>query len=42
MCLGYIGVAVILFIWAVKRFAILPGGLNPTVRMEAHGATAHD
>lgn len=25
MCLGYIGVAVVLFIWAVKRFAILPG-----------------
>jgi Ni/Fe-hydrogenase subunit HybB-like protein len=25
MCLGYIGLAVVLFIWAVKRFAILPG-----------------
>ena len=25
MCLGYIGVAVVLFIWAAKRFAILPG-----------------
>ncbi len=25
MCLGYIGVAVILFIWAAKRWAILPG-----------------
>lgn len=24
MCLGYVGVAVILFIWAAKRFAILP------------------
>lgn len=24
MCLGYIGVAVVLFIWAAKRFAILP------------------
>jgi Ni/Fe-hydrogenase subunit HybB-like protein len=24
MCLGYIGLAVVLFIWAVKRFAILP------------------
>jgi len=24
MCLGYIGLAVILFIWAAKRFAILP------------------
>ena len=24
MCLGYIGVAVVLFIWAVKRWAILP------------------
>jgi Ni/Fe-hydrogenase subunit HybB-like protein len=24
MCLGYIGLAVILFIWAVKRWAILP------------------
>lgn len=26
MCLGYIGLAVILFIWAAKRFAILPAG----------------
>ncbi|HEU4521122.1 MAG TPA: NrfD/PsrC family molybdoenzyme membrane anchor subunit, partial [Thermoanaerobaculia bacterium] len=25
MCLGYIGLAVILFIWAAKRFALLPG-----------------
>jgi Ni/Fe-hydrogenase subunit HybB-like protein len=25
MCLGYIGLAVVLFIWATKRFAILPG-----------------
>lgn len=25
MCLGYIGLAVVLFIWAAKRFAILPG-----------------
>lgn len=24
MCLGYIGLAVVLFIWAAKRFAILP------------------
>lgn len=24
MCLGYIGLAVILFIWAAKRFAVLP------------------
>lgn len=42
MCLGYIGLAVVLFIWAVKRFAILPGSLNPKARMEAHGATTHD
>ena len=25
MCLGYIGLAVVLFIWAAKRFAVLPG-----------------
>lgn len=25
MCLGYIGLAVVLFIWASKQFAILPG-----------------
>jgi Ni/Fe-hydrogenase subunit HybB-like protein len=42
MCLGYIGLAVVLFIWAVKRFAILPGSLNPTTRMEANGPTTHD
>jgi Ni/Fe-hydrogenase subunit HybB-like protein len=28
MCLGYIGLAVILFIWAAKRFAILPTHQN--------------
>lgn len=28
MCLGYIGLAVILFIWAAKRFALLPGTGN--------------
>ena len=38
MCLGYIGLAVVLFILAAKRFAILPGTLeqwrqyNSTVR----------
>lgn len=42
MCLGYIGLAVVLFIWAVKRFAILPGSVNPKARMKAHGATTHD
>lgn len=42
MCLGYIGLAVVLFIWAVKRFAILPGSVNPKARMEAHGAATHD
>jgi Ni/Fe-hydrogenase subunit HybB-like protein len=35
MCLGYIGLAVILFIWAAKRFAILPA------ERTQHGATTH-
>jgi Ni/Fe-hydrogenase subunit HybB-like protein len=40
MCLGYIGLAVILFIWAAKRFAILPAtddSSKSKLRME-HGA----
>lgn len=28
MCLGYIGLAVVLFIWAAKKFAILPGSIS--------------
>jgi Ni/Fe-hydrogenase subunit HybB-like protein len=28
MSLGYIGLAVVLFIWAAKKFAILPGSIN--------------
>jgi Ni/Fe-hydrogenase subunit HybB-like protein len=28
MCIGYIGLAVTLFIWAAKRFAIIPGTLQ--------------
>jgi Ni/Fe-hydrogenase subunit HybB-like protein len=41
MCLGYIGLAIALFIWAVKRFAILPG-TKSDMRMDNHGATTHD
>jgi Ni/Fe-hydrogenase subunit HybB-like protein len=51
MCVGYIGLAVVLFIIAAKRFAILPGTLsewrayeehvknNRTVRKHNHGPT---
>jgi len=43
MCLGYIGLAVILFIWAAKRFAILPDvqHQNSNPRME-HGPATDD
>jgi Ni/Fe-hydrogenase subunit HybB-like protein len=42
MCLGYIGLAVVLFIWAVKRFAILPASPNANTRMEPHGPATDD
>jgi Ni/Fe-hydrogenase subunit HybB-like protein len=53
MCLGYIGLAVVLFIVMAKRFAILPASLAdwhsyarhqnlPNVRTENHGPATHD
>lgn len=42
MCLGYIGLAVVLFIWAAKRFAIIPATTAEwdkyIVRGNQHGA----